>query len=283
MDELTTDQDRALIDRLDLPDLGFGYDPFGLNREALLRTYTVVKPIFEQYFRVEAFGTENIPESGACIISANHTGSIPIDGAMIGMAILRNMENPRLMRAVFDKFVGAFPFVNLFFTRMGQVLGTRRNFEYLLENDEMVAVFPEGSKGIVKPFATERYQCRTWNMGFIELHLQHQAPIVPVAVVGAEEQMPIIQENKWIGKPIGVNEVPITLNMALATIFGPGVALPFPSKYRIYFGEPIEFYKEFSPQATKSPELIKELAREVQNRVQRMIVRGLQDRKGIFY
>ncbi len=283
MDPLISDEDRELVERIPFNDEGFGYDIFGMNKMAVLRALTVLKPLYEDYFRVEGYGVENVPSDGPVIIASNHTGSIPIDGAMMGLKLLYGMENPRMMRAVFDNFVGAMPFVNLMFTRIGQVLGTRKNFEYLLGKGEMVGVFPEGSKGIVKPFATERYQCRKWNVGFIELHMQFKAPIVPVAVVGAEEQMPIVQENKIIGKPLGVPEVPITLNTLLAPIFGPGMMLPFPSKYRVYYGEPIEFYKEFSPTATRSPELVQELAKEVKNRVQKMIISGLEDRKGIFY
>ena len=282
MDPLISPADRATIESLNIHDLGFGYDAFGLNKDVILRAMTVVRPIYERYFRVQSFGAENVPLTGPVILAANHTGSLPIDGLMIGMDLMTHMAQPRLPRAVFDNFVGAFPYVNLFFTRVGQVLGTRQNFEYLLGNDEMVMVFPEGSKGIVKPF-TERYRCRKWNMGFVELHLKYKAPIIPIAVVGAEEQMPIVQENKVLGTPVGVDEVPITLNMLLAPFLGPGVALPFPSRYRIHYGEPIRFYNEFSPESTRNPELVRELARDVQQRVQRMIVRGLEEREGIFY
>jgi len=282
MDPLITDEIRARFDRIKINDLGFGYDPFGLNKEVMLRAYAVMQPIYEKYFRVESFGIENLPASGRCILAANHTGGIPIDGAMIGLDILNRMDSPRLMRAVVDHFVGGMPFFGLFVARVGQVIGTRRNFEYLLNENEMVTVFPEGSKGIVKPY-TERYRCRKWNIGFMELHLLHKAPLIPVAVVGAEEQMPILQENKWIGKPLSVPEVPITLNTLLSLVLGPGMALPFPTKYRIYYGEPIEFYKDFSPSTVRSPEMIRELANEVKDRVQRMIVKGLAEREGIFY
>lgn len=284
MDPLITDRHRQIVERIGINDLGFGYDAFGLNKDVLARALAVLEPIFDNYFRVETFGLENIPAQGRTILAANHTGSLPLDGAMIGLAVALRNDPPRLIRAVYDNFVGAMPFVNLLFSRMGQVLGTRENFEYLLDNDEMVVVFPEGSKGIVKPYLSEAYKCRKWNIGFIELHLKYRAPLIPIAVIGAEEQLPILQENKWIGKPIGVPEVPITLNTLLALATGlPGLALPFPSRYRIYFGEPIEFYKEFSPAAIRSPDLVRELAREVQTRVQRMIIKGLDERPGVYY
>lgn len=282
MDPLITDESRDRFDRIRINDLGFGYDPFGLNKEAMLRAYTVMQPLYEKYFRVESYGIENLPTDGPCIIASNHTGGLPIDAAMIGLDILNKMHPPRLMRAVIDHFVGGMPYVGLFLSRAGQVIGTRRNFEYLLNEKEMVTVFPEGSKGIVKPFV-ERYRCRKWNIGFMELHLLHKAPLIPVAVVGAEEQMPILQENKWIGKPLSVPEVPITLNTLLSLVLGPGMALPFPTKYRIYYGEPIEFYKDFGSSTVRSPEMIRELANEVKERVQRMIVKGLAEREGIFY
>lgn len=284
MDPLITDRHRQIVERIQVNDLGFGYDAFGLNKDVLVRAIAVLEPIFENYFRVETFGLENIPATGRTILAANHTGALPLDGAMVGLSVALRKDPPRLIRAVYDNFVGAMPFVNLLFSRMGQVLGTRENFEYLLDNDEMVVVFPEGSKGIVKPYFSEAYKCRKWNIGFIELHLKYRAPLIPVAVVGAEEQLPILQENKWIGKPMGVPEVPITVNTLLAaTTMLPGLALPFPARYRIYYGEPIEFYKEFSPAAIRSPDLVRELAREVQTRVQRMIIKGLEDRPGIYY
>lgn len=283
MDPLIEEEARERFEQIRINDLGFGYDPFGLNKEVLLRAYTLLKPIYEKYFRVESVGIENIPKEGSSILASNHTGGLPVDGMMIGLDIIAKMDPPRLMRAVIDHFVGGMPYIGLLFSRLGQVIGTRKNFEYLLENDEIVTVFPEGSKGIVKPFLTERYKCRKWNVGFIELHLQHRAPIVPVAVVGAEEQMPILQENKVIGKPIGVPEVPITLNTVLLPLLGPGSLFPYPSKYKIYYGEPIEFYKEFSPSTVRNPAMVKALAEEVKSRVQRMIVKGLEERDGVFY
>lgn len=282
MDPLITEDDRRRFRRVRINDLGFGYDPFGLNVESALRAYTVMKPVYHDYFRVESEGHRHIPPDGRCILVSNHSGGIPIDGSMIAMDLMTKLDPPRLMRAVVDRFVANLPFVNIFFSRVGQIVGIRRNFELLLEGEEMVLVFPEGTPGIVKPWA-QRYQLRNFNVGFMELHLVHRAPIIPVAVVGAEEQFPILTASEKLGRPLGVTHVPVTLNIPFLTaLMGPLGALPFPTKYRIQFGEPIEYYKEFGEDTIRNPVMVRTLAEEVRGRVQSMIRAGLRRREAVF-
>lgn len=281
MDALITEEDRDRFRKIKINDLGFGYDPFGMNIEAILRAYAVVKTFYNDYFRVESFGHHHIPNGGRAILVANHSGGIPIDGMMIAMDLLQRLEPPRLVRAVVDRFVAGLPFVNTLFSRVGQVSGVRRNFEILLENEELVMVFPEGTPGIVKPWR-KRYQLQQFNVGFLELHMTFRAPIIPVAVVGAEEQLPILAESEEIGKPLGITHVPLPLNPLLSLALGPLAMLPFPTKYKIYYGEPIRFYDQFGDDTIKNPDMIETLTHEVKQKVQQMIDDGLKQRKTIF-
>jgi 1-acyl-sn-glycerol-3-phosphate acyltransferase len=252
-----------------------------MHVETALRTYTLVKPLYQDYFRVQSSGHEHVPTEGRAILVANHSGAIPIDGMMIAIDLISRLDPPRLMRAVVDRFVAGLPYVNILFSRVGQIIGIRRNFETLLEHEELVLVFPEGTPGIVKPWG-ERYQLRKFNVGFVELHLRYRAPIIPVSVVGAEEQYPILAESRSLGAPLGVTHVPIPLNALLALVFGPIGALPFPTRYHITYGEPIRYYEEFSEDTIRNPVMVKTLAEEVQSRVQAQIRDGLRQRKGIF-
>ena len=282
MDPLISEEDRARFRRIEIQDLGFGYDAFGLNVEAALRAYTVLKPVYKDYFRVESRGHEHIPQGGRAILVANHSGGIPLDGAMVAMDIMSRIDPPRLVRAVVDRFVANLPGVNVLFSRLGQIIGIRKNFETLLENEEMVLVFPEGTPGIVKPWA-ERYQLRNFNVGFMELHLLYKAPIIPVAVIGAEEQLPIIAASESLGRPLGVTHTPITLQLPfLATLLGPIGALPFPTKYRLVYGEPIEYFREFSEDTIRNPIMIRTLTEEVRSRVQSMLRDGVAERRRVF-
>jgi 1-acyl-sn-glycerol-3-phosphate acyltransferase len=271
-EKVLSPEEIARLERVRINDLGFGYDQFGANREVLFNTYAVVKTFYEKYFRVESFGHENIPATGRAIIAANHSGTLPLDGMMIGIDIVKHVDPPRLMRAVVDRFAAALPYVGEFLARCGQVIGTRRNFQELLENDEIVAVFPEGAKALGKLYS-QRYKLYPFNMGFVELALTYKAPIIPVAVVGAEEQMPVLSNLEPLAKALGFPYIPVTPTI---------LPVPFPSRYRIYYGEPLHYYKQFAEDTIQNPEMVRELARDVQERVQRMLDLGLAERKGIF-
>jgi len=133
-------------------DLGFGYDQFGFERESAMIAYLVSRLFYLNYFRVESQGHSNVPESGRTIIAANHSGSLPVDGVMIGCDLIEKLDKPRPMRAMVDNFVPSLPFIWQGMARAGQVAGSRRNFEALLRSEELVTVFPEGTKGIGKRY-----------------------------------------------------------------------------------------------------------------------------------
>ncbi len=259
-------------------DLGFGYDPFGFELESAMAAFAVAKQLHKYWFRVESNGVENIPLEGPVMIAPNHSGVLPMDALMVGVDLAIKMKKPRLMRAVVDNFAGFLPFINTFFYRCGQIIGSRRNFEELLKNGEMVTVFPEGDKGTGKPYK-DRYKPVPFNVGFMELSLLCKTPIVPTAVIGAEEQYPYMFNLKPMAKLLNFPYFPVT---PLLMMFGPLGAIPLPTKYHIYYGEALHFYKDHPPSTVKDPETIYKLVKVVQDRVEELIDLGLKNRKGVF-
>lgn len=251
-------------------DAGHGFDPFGLHPDFVALSEAIAAPLYDKWFRVKSRGHEHIPEVGPAVLASNHSGNIPIDGAMIWMDVLRNTHPPRVARAIADHFVPSLPVVGTLFARGGMIGGSRGNTRALLENGELLLIFPEGTPGIIKPWA-ERYQLRKFRVGHAELAIRHSAPIVPVGVVGAEEQLPLLHVSKRLGKPLGVPEVPI-----------PAVPFPLPVRYRIFYGPPIPVHEEFAPHQADDPEVVRRVAARVRSAVDSLLKRGLAERKSIF-
>jgi 1-acyl-sn-glycerol-3-phosphate acyltransferase len=263
---------------LKFKDLGFGYDKFGFNLETCIISYSFAKLLYKYYFRVDSVGVENIPSENSAIIASNHSGVIPVDAAMIACDIFSKTNPPRVLRSVVDFFAFYFPFIGVFLSRTGQVVGTRRNFEELINDKELIGVFPEGTNGIGKSFR-ERYKLKKFNVGHIELSIKYKIPIIPTAVIGAEEQAPILYNVQKIAKFFKLPYFPITPTFP---ILGPLGILPFPTKYRIYYGDKIEFYKNYETSILKETKKVEELAKLVRNKVQNLINKGLIERKGVF-
>ena len=256
------------VRRLPIRDEGFGYDPYGLERDHVALGLAVTKPLYEKYFRVRSYGAENVPKQGAAILAANHSGSLPFDGAMLWADVVRHAE--RVPRPVADYFVSNLPFVSTLFTRAGMVGGARGNVRSLLDAGELLMLFPEGVPGIGKPFS-ERYQLQEWRPGHAELAIRHRAPVVPVAIIGAEEQMPQVARLKRLGRIFGAPYVPLTLT-----------PVPLPVRYHIHYGTPIALHEEFKREDADDPELLKEAARRVRDAVEELLEKGLRDRKSVF-
>lgn len=256
----------------------FGYDPFGLEQETAILAYALLQFVYKHWFRVESFGVERIPLEGPVLLAPNHGGGIPIDGAMIALDLVKKMEKPRVMRAAVDNFAGSLPFINLFFCRCGQVIGARRNLVDLLNQGEMIAVFPEGHNGTGKKFR-DRYKLLPFSVGFVELSLLHRTPIIPTAVIGAEEQYPYLIHIERLARVLGLPYVPVP---PLSLLLGPIGCVPLPTKYQIYYGEPIRFYLDYPADTVKDPEMIRKLAAQVRGRVMQLVVDGLGRREGVF-
>ncbi|MCG3174175.1 MAG: hypothetical protein GMKNLPBB_02399 [Myxococcota bacterium] len=253
----------------------FGIDPFGLEPAFLKEALAVTSPVYRKYFRVQTYGIENIPAAGRCMLIANHSGQIPLDGAMIAMALMLDSPQPRIVRAMVEKWVPTIPFVGPFFVRCGQVTGTPENCRRLLEWDECILVFPEGVRGISKLYS-QRYQLQEFGYGFMRLALETKAPIIPVGVVGAEEQAPALYNAKGMAKLLGMPALPITPTFPLVPVLG---LLPYPTKYHIHFGEPLLF--DGDPE--DDDDVIGEKVDLVKSAISGLLHKGLKQRKHIFW
>jgi len=249
-----------------------GVDAFGLDPQWTKYALAAIAYLHRRYFRSEVFGAKNIPK-GRVLLIANHSGQIPLDGALIGAAMFMDAEPPRFTRAMVEKWTQTLPFVSLLFSRVGQVVGVPENARRLLEQDEVLLVFPEGAKGVSKTF-DKRYQLMPFGLGFMRLAIETKTPIVPVAVIGAEEQYISLANIESLAKVFRTPAFPI-----IPQLFIPGGQLPLPTRYRIHFGEPMSFEGD----ADDDDAVIEEKVWLVQKTVQSMINRGLRDRKHIFW
>jgi 1-acyl-sn-glycerol-3-phosphate acyltransferase len=248
----------------------YGVDPFGFDPEYARRFLRLGSWLYHQYFRCEAFGLERLPP-GRALLVANHSGQLPYDGMMIAMACFLRGEPPRAVRSMVDRFVPNVPFVSFALARLGQVLGTPSNCRRLLENEECIQVFPEGVSGLNKPYR-QRYQLQRFGQGFMRLALEAKAPIVPVAVVGAEEQAPSLSAMRPLAKLFGLPALPLTP----APLCG---LVPLPVRYRLHFGEPMTFAGE----ANEDDEAIYARVEQVRRRLQDMLDEGVRARPHVFW
>jgi 1-acyl-sn-glycerol-3-phosphate acyltransferase len=249
-----------------------GVDPFGFDPAWAKWTLASVAFLHRRYFRTEVHGAENVP-SGRILLIANHSGQVPLDGAIIGAAMFMDVEPPRFVRAMVEKWSQTLPFISMLFARVGQVVGVPENARRLLEQDEALLVFPEGARGINKTF-DHRYQLTEFGLGFMRLAIETNTPIVPVAVIGGEEQYVSVGNLDSIARVLRMPAVPILPQLLL-----PGGALPLPTKYRLYFGEPMHF----SGDPDDDDAIIEEKVFLVKATIQSMVNRGVKARKHIFW
>ncbi len=263
----------AMRDRSDV------VDEFGRDPEVARKIEPLLEFLYRTYFRVDVRGVGHIPEEGRALIVANHSGTLPYDGAMI-MHAVRQEEPHRAVRPLVEDFVFHFPYLGTLMNRIGGVRACPENAERLLNEDQLVAVFPEGIKGIGKLYS-ERYQLQRFGRGgFIKLALKCDAPIVPTAVVGAEEIHPMLSKVTWLAKSVGIPYLPITPTFPW---LGPLGLLPMPSKWFIAFGEPMYFNAEYGAEGANDRILVNKLAEEVRRRIQSMIDELLKTRKSVLF
>jgi 1-acyl-sn-glycerol-3-phosphate acyltransferase len=251
------------------------YDSFGLSPRVARRALAFFGLLYRHWFRVESSGHEHVPEKGGAILAGNHGGLLPFDGAMVVADVMLQGSPPRLARAIVERWAGTLPFVNVFYARVGQVIGTRPNFRQLLRSGQLVLVFPEGVEGI-KKLAAERYVLQGFHVGFVEESLRHRVPIVPVAIVGADDQAPILYDVKPLARMLGLPVFPITPTFPW---LGPLGLLPYPVKYEICYGEPFHFHEEHPPDAVTDPHAVRYMAEQVRRRVQEMVDRRVLARR----
>jgi len=249
----------------------YGYDPFGMDPDYGRRLALVLALAYRYWFRAEAKGIENVPE-GRVLLIANHAGNtFAWDGALLGAAMLLEGEPPRIARGMAEYFLPTIPFFNVAMQRLGSVVGTPGNCARLLEHEEAIMVFPEGQRGFVKTWR-QRYELQTFGLGFMRLALETDTPIVPIGIVGGEEQSPGLANIRPLGKLIGSPAFPITLTFPL---LGPAGFIPLPVKFRMHFGEPLRF----AGSADDEDVVIRSKVAEVEQAVAELVAAGLEQRR----
>jgi 1-acyl-sn-glycerol-3-phosphate acyltransferase len=253
---------------------GYGYDQWGFHPDSARRALVVTSLLYRYWFRAEVHGIDRLPPGRVLVIS-NHAGQVALDAGMIATAIFLAAEPPRIVRGMGEYWLPTVPWVNIMMVRSGSVVGTRKNCVDLLENEEAVIAFPEGVRGMNK-LIWERYQLQEFGHGFMRLALETGAPIVPIAVVGSEEQAPGIANLRPLARLLRMPAFPITLTFPA---LGPLGLLPLPVKYHIYFGEPMFF--EGNP--SDEDEVIAEKVEQVKGQIASMLTHGLASRRSLFW
>lgn len=250
------------------PQNEYGVDPFGFDLDYALAAAAPLIWLYKHYFRVETYGIEKVP-SGRVLLVANHSGQLPLDGAMIGVAMLIEARPPRAIRSMVEKWVPSLPYVSTFMARVGQIVGTPENCRRVLSAGDAILVFPEGIRGITKLWPY-RYQLQEFGLGFMRLALETQTPVVPIAVIGAEEQAPALVDLKPLARLLGFPAFPVTVT---------GLPLPLPVKYRIYFGDPMHFTGRPDDEDSELDKRVQ----AVRSAIQSMLDRGLEERRHVFW
>ena len=211
-------------------------DPFGLDRSFRALCLPPLRVLFERYFRAEVTGIEHVPASGPVLLAANHSGALPIDAAMLTVALDLHHPQHRCLRLLYERFVDDLPWIPRLYCRLGGVPASFGNAELLLRRGELVGLFPEGLAGAEKIW-TKRYHLCPFRTGVARLSLRTGAPIIPVAIVGAEEAYPMIARSRLAGRLFGLPWLPIT---PLFPFLGLAGALPLPSRWHIHFCPPLQ-------------------------------------------
>ncbi|HSN75645.1 MAG TPA: lysophospholipid acyltransferase family protein [Anaerolineae bacterium] len=253
-------------------------DDFGRDEAFLSVVLSLAQFLYQSYWRVEVSGIEHVPAQGRGMLVSNHSGVLPFDGLMLALALYNETTSQRLPRALADSWFPTVPFVSTLLQKTGQVQAHPLNALRLLERDELVAVFPEGTRGIGKPFR-ERYQLQRFGRGgFIKVALQAGAPIIPVAVVGAEEIYPVIGKVEPLARLLGLPFFPLTPTWPWT---GPLGLAPLPTKWFIDIGQPIHL-DGHDARAAANPSVVARLTDQVRTTIQRMLLERLARRRSVF-
>ena len=253
-------------------------DEWGFDEEFAESVFPVLEFLYDRWWRVRTKGIENVPAHGRALLAANHAGVLPWDATMMGVGILREHPLPRYPRFLVLNWAFELPYISMLIRRIGGVVASPHNAQRLLEQDQLVAVFPEGVKGAGKPYS-ERYRLQRFGRGgFVEIALRTGAPIVPVAVVGSEEIYPKLGESRALAKLTGAPYFPLTPTFPW---LGPLGVVPLPSKWRIEYCEPIAV-AHHGPDAAEDRTLVLELSEQVRETIQKKVYENLVERGPAF-
>ncbi|WP_082589943.1 lysophospholipid acyltransferase family protein [Phycicoccus sp. Soil748] len=258
----------------------YSVDEFGFDEDFTRHFYLpVLRPLYRSWFRVEVRGIENIPATGGGLVVANHSGTIAMDSLMTQVAVHDEHPAHRHLRMLGADLVFQTPVVGQIARKSGSTLAANPDAERLLSNGELCGVWPEGFKGVGKPFS-ERYKLQRFGRGgFVSAALRTGAPIIPCSIVGAEEIYPIIGNMKAVARLLGAPYAPITPTWPL---LGPLGLVPLPSKWIIEFGSPVET-ADLGPAAADDPMLVFDLTDQVRETIQQTLYSLLMQRRSVFF
>ena len=254
-------------------------DEWGYDAEV----FEALRPFFDflysYWFRVSVSGMEHVPDYGRALLVGNHSGQLPFDGGMVMMAVQNEHPSQRLVRSLYASWFPTLPFVSTLLEKIGQALASVENGTRLLEQDELVAVYPEGFKGVGKLYS-ERYQlARFGRGGFVKMALNTQAPIIPVSIVGAEETYISLYKSETLARLTGFPYFPISFRFPWLGLLG---VIPNPTKWYIDFGEPIPT-DHYPLGSADNMVLVSQLTNQTRNIIQEMINGRLARRKSVFF
>jgi 1-acyl-sn-glycerol-3-phosphate acyltransferase len=253
------------VDRLELPFDARGVDPFGVSKWHLAMVYRALGLLYKSYFHVRAEGVAHIPPRGRAMLVGNHSGGIALDGAMVIASCFFELDPPRLLQGMAEKFINRMPFVSMWTARCGQFTGLPEHAQQLLEKDRLLLVFPEGARGTAKLWS-ERWSLVEFGTGFLRLALRTGTPIVPFGFIGGGDAIPTVANLYKVGKLIGMPYVPVTPWL---------LPLPRPVPLEVHYGEPLRFQGS----GDEDDEVVRGYVAQVKAAIEKLIERGRAARR----
>jgi 1-acyl-sn-glycerol-3-phosphate acyltransferase len=268
LDRWLNPDDRQRLSLLEeLTEEGVGYDRFGFSPEVARRSFPLFMALYRFYFRVRSRGHEHLPRSGPAILAANRGGLLPFDAAMLEIDTFLHTDPARLLRKLVSRDAGALPWLGVYAARMGHVVDTGDNISDLLEEGQLLLSFPEGVEGAVKPIS-QHFCLQHFDTACVEAALRAHVPIIPVAVVGSDNQAPVLFDFKTLARRLDLPTLPITPTFPWLGAFG---LLPYPVQYTLVYGDALNLHKEFGPEEAEDPRLLRQLSRRVRRVVQKLL------------
>jgi 1-acyl-sn-glycerol-3-phosphate acyltransferase len=256
----------------------YAIDDFGFDRELTELLLPIIEPINKYYWRVDVIGNDRLPADGAALVACNHAGTLPLDGMVVRGVVWEHWPHRHLRMLVADLGF-TIPFFSHIVRKTGNTMAHPEDTFRLLQMGELVAVFPEGFKGVGKGWR-QRYRLQRFGRGgFVETAIKAQVPIVPVAIVGSEEIYPMVADVRPLARLLGVPYFPITLFFPWLGLLG---MVPLPSKWIVEFCEPVRT-DHLSPEAASDPMAVFEVTDQVRSSIQHTLLKNLRMRRSIFW
>lgn len=219
------------VARLELPFNAYGYDPYGVSRDAVARAMSLARLLYRKYFRVTVEGIDHVPRHGRAMLVGNHSGGIALDAGVVIAAMFFELEPPRLAQGMAEKFIDRLPFLSQWASRTGHLTGLPENAARLLSDERLLLVFPEGVRGTAKLYP-ERNSLVSFGTGFLRLALETGTPIIPFGFVGGGDAIPTVLNAYALGRALGAPYLPITPWL---------LPVPLPARLRLQIGAPMRF------------------------------------------